>query len=138
MDLYAFISQHKKVVNDNSPLTTLEQREEDFEPIPGPQQLSSLCSRTNLLYGARVLGAGSLGTGLTGIICNYMMDDAHPDIIHGVLIAIGAALYFGGMSDLRRQPGSQRGTSLRQYFRDAAVPIVTAVSVYFARAHDII
>jgi len=111
----------------------------DLDP-PAPSRLTSLCSRENLFYGIRSLGAGLLSTGLTSIGCDYMMVDS-PEfkLTQGFLVGIGLGVYFAGSADVSNlQTKSDYQEHFQQCARDAVVPVVTAMSVYLARSHWVI
>jgi hypothetical protein len=108
---------------------------------PGAITLARVCSRDNLFFSLRTLGAGLLSAGLTSIGCDYMMNDS-PDfkLSQGLLVGVGSAIYIAGSADVSRFCSSYEDSwpHFQQCARDAIVPAVTAMSVYLAKAHQII
>ena len=122
-------------------LQELSEQTTMIDPDPSaPNRLTSLCSRENLFYGIRTLGAGFLSTGLTSIGCDYMMVDS-PEfkLTQGLLVGIGLGVYFAGSTDISKlQTEADYRTHFQQCARDAVVPALTAMSVYLARSHGVI
>ena len=113
------------------------QQAEPSQAAPCARLLGMVSSvRDNIRYGLRVIGAGLCSAGLTGLGCAAMMD-SDATAAQTVLVTVGAGAYIAGSYPIF-EPVYYRSEYLRQSLKDAVVPALTAMSVYLAKAHEVI